>query len=68
MADSGTQQEIGTGGARLRPGETQATPIYEDLLKLVTSDAKVAEKCGLVDESEYWAGQEDEDDEAASNP
>ena len=39
----------------------------DDYANLVTTDAKVAEKYGLIDESEYW-GTDDEDEEPEDKP
>jgi hypothetical protein len=36
--------------------------IGDDYAHLVTTDPKIAEKYGMVDESEYWETEEDEDD------
>jgi hypothetical protein len=40
----------------------------DDCATLVTTDPKVAEKYGMVEESEYWAGNEEKDDEEPSDP
>ncbi len=43
--------------------------VGDDYALLVTTDPKVAEKYGLVDESEYWGiDEEDEDEEAEGGP
>ncbi len=41
--------------------------IRDDYADLVTTDGKVAEKYGLVDESDYW-GNEDEDQDSEDEP
>lgn len=41
--------------------------IDNDYALLVTTDAKIAEKYGLVDESEYWGLDEDDEDEGLKN-
>jgi hypothetical protein len=43
--------------------------VGDDYAHLVTMDPKVAEKYGLIDESEYWEGnEEDEDEKSEDNP
>ena len=41
--------------------------IGDDYARLVTADPKVAEKYGMVDESEYWEGDEEDDRDDPSN-
>lgn len=41
--------------------------VGDDYAHLVTTDAKVAEKYGLIDESEYW-GTDDDDGESEDEP
>jgi len=36
--------------------------VGDDYARLVTTDPKVAEKYGMVDEFEYWSGDEEDDD------
>ncbi len=36
--------------------------IGDDSARLVTMDSKIAEKYGLIDESEYWEGEDDRPD------
>lgn len=43
--------------------------VADDYARLVTTDPKVAEKYGLVEESEYWGrDEEDEDEEPSDRP
>lgn len=39
----------------------------DDYARLVTTDPKVAEKYGLIDESEYWGSEEDDEDGGTGN-
>ena len=41
--------------------------VREDDVHLVTTDPKVAEKYGMIDESEYWETDAEDDDAAAGS-